>query len=240
MLLAGCGSSPALLGNGPTQDANDATPGGEDAGARDSAGLEAAVASQVSRFVTKVVSYTPGSCAGFGQASMPGIVEGPPVGGGTEEGSVDVVSLGGGGEIIVSFAPNAIVDGPGVDFLVFENPFWINGNPDDLYDEPGEVSVSEDGVNWVAFPCTAPQSAPPPYGACGGWHIVYSTPDNGIDPLDPKVAGGDPFDLAQIGVSRAQFVRIVDKTEESCTPSGDTKKNGFDLDAIGIVNAEMP
>jgi hypothetical protein len=225
------------LGTAPTQGA---TPGGEDAGPLDSAPADAGAPLRTSRFVTKVVSYTAGSCAGYGQAAMPEIVEGPPVGGGTVEGSTDVVSLGGGGELIVSFEPNAIVDGPGVDFIVFENPFWINGNPDDLYDEPGEVSVSEDGVNWVAFPCTTPQSAPPPYGECGGWHVVYSNPDNGIDPLDPKVAGGDPFDLARIGVTRAQFVRIVDKTQESCTPSGDTKKNGFDLDAIGIVNAEMP
>ena len=59
---------------------------------------------------------------------MPGIVEGPPVGGGTDHGSTDVVSLGSGGSIVVSFAPNAIVDGPGADFIVFENPFWIGGD----------------------------------------------------------------------------------------------------------------
>ena len=46
------------------------------------------------RFVTGVVSFSPTECAGFGAASMPGIVEGPPVGGGTSRGSTDVVSLG--------------------------------------------------------------------------------------------------------------------------------------------------
>src|SRR5262245_16915401 len=40
------------------------------------------------RFITKVVSFTPGTCAGFGAAKMPGIVLGPPVGAGDLEGSL--------------------------------------------------------------------------------------------------------------------------------------------------------
>ena len=188
------------------------------------------------RFITGVVSFTPGDCAGFGQAQMPGIVEGPPVGGGADEGSVDVVSLGNGGEIVVSFAPNTIVDGPGPDFLVFENPFDIGGDPNHLYAEPGEVSVSSDGVNWTPFPCTATSA---PYGECAGWHLVYSNPNNCISPIDPSVAGGDPFDLKDVGVSSARYVRIVDKTAEPCSGDGGKKANtnGFDLDAIAIVNA---
>jgi len=46
------------------------------------------------RFATKVVSFTPGDCAGFGLTAMPGVVLGPPVGGGDSYGSLDVVSLG--------------------------------------------------------------------------------------------------------------------------------------------------
>jgi hypothetical protein len=172
---------------------------------------------------------------------MPEIVEGPPIGGGADMGSTDVFSLGNGGQIIVSFEPNAIVDGPGVDFIVFENPFYVGGNADDVYAEPGEVSVSEDGVNWVSFlPCTDTTNSPP-YGECAGVHPVLSNPDNGISPLDPKTAGGDPYDLATIGVKHAKYVRIVDKVVEPCPDSGprlDT--NGFDLDAIAIVNAELP
>jgi hypothetical protein len=198
------------------------------------------------RFVTAVVSIDRTECTGFGASSLPGIVEGPPVGGGTAHGSTDVVSLGSGGSIVVSFAPNAIVDGPGDDFIVFENPFWVGGNASDIYAEPGEVSVSDDGVHWTAFPCNPTpdtQSAygmgvAPPYGQCAGWHVVYSTPQDGVSPFDPTTAGGDAFDLADIGVTRAQYVRIVDKTNEDCPESGggpDT--NGFDLDAIAIVNA---
>jgi hypothetical protein len=201
------------------------------------------------RFITGVVSFDPTECTGFGASSMPGIVEGPPVGGGTGHGGTDVVSLGSGGSIVVSFAPNTIVDGPGVDFIVFENPFWIGGNSDDVYAEPGEVSVSDDGVTWTTFPCTPtidPQATDgtgvaPPYGECAGWHAVLSTPTNGISPVDPSVAGGDPFDLSDIGVTSARYVRIVDKTHEDCAETGSRPDtNGFDLDAISIVNAQIP
>jgi hypothetical protein len=201
-------------------------------------------------FITSVVSFSPTDCAGFGVASMPGIVEGPPVGGGTDHGSTDVVSLGCGGSIVVSFAPNAIVDGPGADFIVFENPFWIADNSNNVYAEPGEVSVSDDGVSWTAFPCAPtvdPQASDgtgtePPYGQCAGWHAVYSTPQNGISPTDPVTAGGDAFDLSTIGVARARYVKIVDHTSESCPAAGADKPdtNGFDLDAIAIVHVGQP
>lgn len=202
-----------------------------------------------SRFVTGVVSFTPGPCAGYGEKAMPGVVEGPPIGGGTTHGSTDVVSLGSGGSIVVSFAPNAIVDGPGPDFIVFENPFWIGGNASDVYAEPGEVSVSDDGTTWHAFPCSPtldPSAASgtgvaPPYGSCAGVNVVYSNPQNGISPFDASKAGGDAFDLAMLGVTHARYVRIVDKTAEACPDAGTVPNaNGFDLDAIAIVNAEQP
>jgi hypothetical protein len=257
---AACGSSSATSAGSRS---NDATDGGEgpatpDGGAMQGAaegGADAHVsgdggAAPASRFVTGVIQFTPTDCTGFGAASLPGIVEGPPVGGSTSQGSLDVVSLGSGGSIEVTFAPNAIVDGPGVDFIVFENPFWIGGNPGEVYAEPGEVSVSDDGKTWTPFPCN-PTFDPgasdgtgtaPPYGACGGWGVVYSTPQNGISPFDPARAGGNAYDLADIGVKHARFVKIVDRTDEACPEAGADKPdtNGFDLDAIAIVNAELP
>jgi hypothetical protein len=200
------------------------------------------------RFVTGVVSFAPGPCAGFNAGFLPGVVEGPPQGGGSDHGSTDVVSLGTGGTIVVSFGDDAIVDGPGPDFIVFENPFWVAGNPDDVFAEPGEVSVSDDGATWHTFPC-APAAAPqsslgtgvaPPYGSCAGWHAVFSSPANGISPVDPAVAGGDAFDLADLGVTHARYVRIVDKTEQDCPDANAPDDNGFDLDAVSIVNAERP
>jgi len=252
----GCGSS-----SSPSSTSSDAEPPpnegmdggtneGPDGGMPHEGGSDAGTGPESSapgRFITGVVQFSPTDCAGFGAASLPGIVEGPPVGGGSDHGSLDVVSLGSGGSIEVTFAPNAIVDGPGPDFIVFENPFWIAGNSNDVYAEPGEVSVSDDGKTWVPFPCN-PTFDPgasdgtgtaPPYGACAGWGVVYSTPQNGISPFDPAKAGGNGYDLATIGVKHARFVKIVDRTDEVCPEAGpDT--NGFDLDAIAIVNAELP
>jgi hypothetical protein len=171
----------------------------------------------------------------------PGIVEGPPAGGGSNLGSLDVVSLGVNGEIIVGFPPNAIVDGPGVDFIVFENPFYIAGDPTRPNAELGEVSVSDDGVTWKTFPCASKNESP--YGACGGWHPIYSAPGNGISPVDPKTAGGDQYDLADVGLAHARFVRIRDIYAGAGTipcPMQPPKPTtaGFDLDAIAIVHAE--
>jgi hypothetical protein len=187
-------------------------------------------------FITNVVSFTPGRNAGFGQDRMPGVVFGPPVGTGDLFGSFDVVSLGDEGEIIVELG-RYIVDGPGPDFIVFENPFNIGSDPTNPFAEPGEVSVSEDGVKWTAFPCVGPFQCDVngfPYGMCAGWRPVYSNPDNGISPFDPASAGGDPFDLADIGVKRAKFIRIRDMNRVC----GGAPTAGFDLDAISIINAE--
>ena len=234
----------------PTDDAT----AGEDAGAgaSDDGGylLPDGAVLRADRFVTGVVSFNPTACTGYGQSDMPWIVEGPPVGGGCCEGSTDVVSLGSGGSIVLTFAPNAIVDGPGADFIVFENPFWIDDDPSNPYAEPGEISVSDDGTTWTTFPC-APTADPgasdgtgvsPPYpAACGGWQVVYSTPSNGISPVDPNAAGGLALDLATVGVTHARYVRIVDKTDEQCPEAGPRPDNaGFDLDAIAIINAETP
>ncbi len=258
-LVCGCSSS-SETSVIATDAASDAAPSPvDDAGPREAGGptlvdggysvADGGPVVRADRFVTGVISFAPGECAGFGAASLPAVVEGPPVAGSSGGGGTDVVSLGGGGTIVVTFAPNAIVDGPGPDFIVFENPFWVGGNANDVYAEPGEVSVSDDGVAWHSFPCTPaldPQSrlgtgVAPPYGQCAGWHVVVSSSTNGISPVDPAVAGGDAFDLADLGVTHARYVRIADETREVCPDAGALPKtNGFDLDAVSIVNAERP
>lgn len=187
------------------------------------------------RFATRVVSFTLGSCGGYGSSRMPGIVEGPPVGAGGSAGSLDVLSLGQGGEIVLSFEPNAIVDGPGADFIVFENAFYVSGDTKHLYAEPAEVSVSEDGATWKAFDCAATSY---PFGSCAGWHPVYASPESGISPFEPAQAGGDPFDLADVGIAHAKYVRIRDRSVEPCPDAGHVNQDGFDLDAVAIVNGE--
>ena len=183
-----------------------------------------------SRFATSVESFVPGPGPTFGRDKLPGVVLGPPRGGGAANGSLDVVTLGNGGSITLGFAPSAIVDGPGADFIVFENAFFVSGNSEQTYAELASVEVSDDGQLFESFPCTATEA---PYGSCAGWHPVYANPDqNAIDPSDPGVAGGDAFDLADLGIAHVRYVRITDRVD--LTGADGT----FDLDAVAIVHGE--
>lgn len=185
-----------------------------------------------SRFATAVEAFDAGPGPDFGQAALPQVVLGPPKGAGAVNGSLDVASLGNGGSITLGFAPSSIFDGPGPDFIVFENAFYAGGDPEMPFAELATVEVSEDGEHFQAFPCTATEA---PYGACAGWHPVYANADtNQTDATDPEVAGGDAFDLGDLGIAHAKFVRITDRQDL-------TGLNGaFDLDAVSIVNADCP
>lgn len=177
-------------------------------------------------FAAELIDVAYGDGAGFGQDGAPGIVLGPPHGGGCCQGSLDVLALGNGGSITLAFHETRIVDGDGPDFTVFENPFWAGGDPDAGFVELGTVSVSDDGETWHEFPCSALEA---PYGSCAGVTPVYADPDkNEVDPLDPAVSGGDLFDLAEVGLREARYVRIVDRADQ--------EGGSFDLDAVGVLH----
>ena len=177
-------------------------------------------------FADVVVSFQPGNNAGFGQDQYPDVVLGPPHGKGPSAGSLHVLSLGQEGEIILGFEDIPITDGPGVDVLVFENAF--PGWP-----ELGVVSVSEDGEEWHEWPCDT-SNADAQFPGCAGVSSVLSHPDNGISPSDPETAGGDGFDLADLGLSEAWFIRITD----AGTNPYEGSSGGFDLDAVSVVHWE--
>jgi len=181
-------------------------------------------------YAVGVTTFEPGVGAGFGQDRLPDVVLGPPHGGGLAMGSRDVLSLGIGGSITLELGIDAI-DGPGVDIVVFENPFLVGGvGP--AFAEPATVSVSSDGSTFVAFPCAATEA---PYVGCAGVAPVLADPErNAIDPTDPALAGGDGFDLALVGVERARFVQIEDGRLDAGFGVDD---EGFDLDAVAVVHA---
>ncbi len=179
-------------------------------------------------FANRVVSFHPGPGATFGQDKMPGIVLGPPQGAGSGAGSLDVVSLGTNGEIILAFDGMTIVDKPGPDFIVFENPF-------SSWQEPGYVAVSDDGLTWHEWPC-AWQDKADDFPGCAGVRAVLANSENGIDPTDPRRAGGDAFDLADVTVTTARYVRIRDSGHNPADPPG----AGFDLDAVSVIHTGPP
>jgi hypothetical protein len=180
-------------------------------------------------YATRVVSFEPGEAAGFGAEGMPDIVLGPPQGAGDRAGGRDVVSLGVRGTIVLGFDVD-IVDEPGPDFVVFENAFVVDGAAGRVWSEPAEVSVSDDGVRWTPFRCVADST--PPYMGCAGLEVVYSSTASGYCALDPRVSGGDLFDLATVGLRRARYVRIRDLGVLGVTANA----SGFDLDAIAVLH----
>jgi len=186
-------------------------------------------------FADFVVSFTPGTGAGFGTEQL---VLGPPQGGGELQGSLDVLSLGNGGVIVLGFDPPVICDGPGADLTVFENPFH-SGTPDGpIFAEYGIVAVSQDGVHFVTFPYD-----PVTHVGLAGQTPVLSNPDNGISPLDPSVSGGDQFDLADVGLTWAKYVRITDPGATIDDPGNHVPPGtqaGFDLDALAALHACDP
>ena len=182
------------------------------------------------RTASCVVSFSVGEDAGWGADGFPEIIYGEPRGTGMKAGSLDVLSLGVGGEIVVGFGGNSIVDAPGPDLIVFENAFFITGT-EVPYAELAEVSLSEDGESWHTFPCAAAEE--PPEG-CAGWHPVFANPDDSVSSFDPEVSGGDAFDLAELGLASARLVRIRDLADGKKIDPG---KAGFDLDALAIVHA---
>ena len=189
-------------------------------------------------FADAVVSFMPGTGAGFGADDLPGIVLGPPHGAGLIQGSFDVVSLGNDGVIVLRFDLPLICDGPGADFTVFENAFHAGSPTGMVFAEYGIVAVSQDGDHFIDLPYD-----PTTHVGLAGQTPVLSSPDNDIDPLDPSVSGGDQFDLADVGLPWAAYVRITDPGAAIPDPGNQLpggNQAGFDLDAIAALHACDP
>lgn len=184
-------------------------------------------------YADEVASFAPLSAGGFGSSSLS---LGAPRGTGSGLGSSHVVSLhakadtdGGasapyGGSITLAFTNNVVVNGPGNDFTVFENPFYAGGDPSRRWMEPAIVSVSKDGKQFYTFP----YDFVPHFNADGSLNCYnpycYLNADGssrgfaGVTPVysvngspDPRTAaaGGDSFDLDRITAVRLDWIRYV-------------------------------
>lgn len=173
-----------------------------------------------SPFAAAVTDVQYGAGAGFGQENFPENVLGPPQGAGDMAGSMDVLSLGAQGEIVLDLGQR-VIDGPGPDVLVFENPFAG-------FVEVAELSLSNDGVEFTPFPCDSQA----PYQGCAGLRSVWANPENDRDPTNPEQAGGDAFDLAEIDLSSARYIKLRDIAGQDL--GGDAA--GFDLDAVAAIH----
>ena len=161
-----------------------------------------------------------------------------------------VISLGDGGMATIMFA-QAIADGPGPDFAVFENSF------EDYFLELAFVEVSSDGMQFVRFPATSLTSTAKQIGPFDRIPDVRK-----LNNLAGKYRGGygTPFDLSAlkdsvgIDIQSITHIRVIDVIG-SIDPrfaSYDAQGNiindpwptpfptcGFDLDAIAVINEKV-
>jgi hypothetical protein len=167
-------------------------------------------------------------------------------------GTYDIVSLGDGGNAVLTFA-SPIYNGPGSDFAVFENGFANAVNPDTWALELGFVEVSSDGENFFRFPAVTYVQTNEQLGNAGS--IVPAQLHNFASKYGAFY--GTPFDLDEVednellNKNRVTHVRIVDVVG-NIDPEYATKdseghivndpwptpfaSSGFDLDAVGVIN----
>lgn len=155
--------------------------------------------------------------------------------------STDIVCLGNGGQITMIFDV-FITNGPSWDFAVFENSFSDN------FLELGFVEVSSNSVDFFRFPNAS--LTPNPVSAFG------SVDPTNINNLAGKYRQGfgTPFDLAELdgvspllNVNAVTHVRIIDIVGDGVYLDSDGRpiydphptsgSGGFDLDAVGVLNA---
>jgi hypothetical protein len=152
-----------------------------------------------------------------------------------------VVSLGDQGAITLTF-PVPITDGPGPDFVVFENAFAED------FLEFAFVAVSSDGVHFTNFPCHVLSTNP--VEAYAGSGTTESAAIGGL--AGKHLQGtGTPFDLRALAgtpgldVRRITHVRLVDVLGDGSVsddyghpiydPFPTVGSGGFDLDAVGVL-----
>ncbi len=226
-------------------------------------------------YADSVRLFRPLAESGHGAGFAPENVLGPPDGRGTFAPASDpaqVLSLHAragppgasldahGGVIVLAFEDNLVWDGPGEDFTVFENVFFINGDANRRYMEPAIVSVALFEDEWHRFPIdvvppattsSTPATMDPFYYNRG---FAGRNATTGGDPTDPRQSGGDSFDLADLrrsGLTWIRFVKIqstghqvlrddfgghpVQHTDTLGALNG-SGSSGFDLDAVSAVN----
>jgi len=165
----------------------------------------------------------------------------------------DVISLGDGGELTLTFeAPFS--DGPGNDLVVFENGFLSGGS---IFAEMAFVEVSTDGVSFARFPSVSLTAGPVGgFGAIDPTDVSYlagkhpggnQSPCEGTG-FDLADLAGDPWVLSgDVDLDEIHYVKVVDVIGDGSTvdslgnPVYDPYPTAFasggcDLQAVGVLN----
>lgn len=224
-------------------------------------------------WASEVASYEPGPHLASANAAAS---LGPADGSVVMLGEVGLSEIGvlAPGRVTLSFGALRVIDGPGDDFVVFENAFEFGGSGGFWFAELGYVEVSSNGVDFARFENTSLSTegtGDPETDIITTFGRTFAGVDptniNGLAGFDgPTFFGGEPrgtpFDLADlvgnplvasgaVDLDSIGFVRIVDipgsgdfldsfgnpildGLDVNNDPPIDI--NGFDLDAVGILN----
>ncbi len=173
----------------------------------------------------------------------------------------NVVSLGDGGSIVLSFGANTVLDNrDGPDLGVYENGFFqnwpLNAGYTGYFFELGFVEVSSDGINFARFPTKTVRMT-----AVGGFDMLqpldyFGFAGNSLGSVscnyDLDALANDPLVLdGTVDLDLVRYVRIVDVIGDGSTsdslgsPVYDPyptafSSGGFDLDAVEAFVKEDP
>ncbi|MDJ0509481.1 MAG: hypothetical protein QNJ64_09545 [Crocosphaera sp.] len=170
------------------------------------------------------------------------------------------------GQITLTFY-RAIINREGADFAVFENGFAF-ADTGNLFAELAYVEVSTDGLNFARFPSISLTETPvPPEGQVDPtrvYNLAGKHVNNGIvlpDNSFLQSSWGTPFDLDSltdsslvqtglVNLNQINFIRLVDIPGDGTFLDSENRpiydpwqtpipgSGGFDLEAVGVINAE--
>lgn len=164
-----------------------------------------------------------------------------------------VVSLGDGGEAIVTFM-GGINNGEGPDFVVFENGF---GMGESAFLELAFVEASSDGVNYFRFPSLTTQDT---LNQLEGFEYTDASHYHNLAGKY-TVGYGVPFDLSVLpdtvlldksNITHIKIIDVVGSVDPNyCSRDSEGKiindpwptsfeQGGFDLDAVGVIHSTIP
>ncbi|MCA8958755.1 MAG: hypothetical protein KDC87_21945 [Planctomycetes bacterium] len=202
-------------------------------------------------FATKVIAFDTKGNAGGGSFDPKNALGAP------SSATSNVHSLGVDGWLTLGFDV-VITNGPGADFIVFENPFRVGSQ---VYSEAVFVEVSSNGTDFARFPTrySGPSTSGGPF-ATGyvGWYEGFAgikphlggAP--GVDPADVVQVGGDSFDLEdlrnhplvlanKLDLNRVIQIRLVDVVAGISRDTAgriiqDPTSGSADIDAVSVIH----
>lgn len=183
-------------------------------------------------------------------------------GSGNYSGSGDVFSLsatGEGSSIVLEWSGKRITNGVGIDFIVYENPFYLSSSSSKAFLEPTLVEVSLDNIKYCGFNPTYTYTPSTSFSDsvihwkrfAGITPVLYnleSNPLSGSDLYDISKTGGDGFDLSDLvpdpsvgctsnEVSTIQstgfvYLRLTSATAKNFPANPNSFGGGADIDGV--------